>query len=680
MIYNNLKKKNKFTKYNINKYKNLEAKRTKLRSTITFLIRCRNFGIIPQLIKNSIKNVHKLIEGNKETKELVYNKLTTHIENFQQKILNIIIEHKHNLLKENAKKCELTNNNLEKKILTEDELCTLRRAENTALETLKHKQKQIHIQKFEKLMEKQRRELNIQINDNWFVNKTNKNIPDNIKWLLSLGPKFALPTTKDNFPLFKYITDGEEIIHTNEDREKQEDARTNFTTMVENHINKLKKTSKDAFIIRTVAQTKTFMKSNKDIIILNSDKGNVTVAMDNNEYKERMMNLVGDIMTYQRMNKDPTTTLQKKNNELVEELFKNGYITAIERKSLKTDVANAPRIYGLPKIHKEGYPLRPICSSIDSPSREMCKYIVNILEYLTENSKYNIKDSVQFRNKLKNLTIKHDEKLVSFDVVSLFPSIPVDLAIDIIESRWEELKEYTNIHKNLFVRILSFCIKDNRYFKYENKIYKQKRGLPMGSPASPVIADIVMEKLLDTCINKLTTKPAFLSKYVDDLFVVIKESAIDETLQSFNSYHKNIKFTIEMENDNKLPYLDTMVIRNNKELKMNWYMKPTASGRIINFLSKHPKRIIINTAKNLIYRVLTISDEEFHQENILKIKNILHKNSFPRNLINNLIKEYTQRAPNEQNIEEKTKKIYKSIVYVPNISERVANSNIYDNN
>ena len=139
----------------------------------------------------------------------------------------------------------------------------------------------------------------------------------------------------------------------------------------------------------------------------------------------------------------------------------------------------------------------------------------------------------------------------------------------------------------------------------------------MGSPASPIVADIVMEKLLDSCIDKLDEKPKIITKYVDNLFGIV--SSVDNILSTFNSFHDDINFTIEEECISKIPYLDTLIIRNGNNLLMDWYQKPTASGRIINYYSKHPRRIIINTARNLIERVLRISDKEFHENNIEKI-------------------------------------------------------------
>ncbi|XP_073826795.1 uncharacterized protein [Musca autumnalis] len=555
MIYNKLKSNNK-VRHNINRHKNLQIKATKIKSSITFLIRCRNSGIIPKFIKNSMKHIQKMFKTNYNNHHIITT-LRSLMETFQGKLLNLIIKQKHEELKNNENALTIIDNMLNKN-LPQEERIKLKFNEKIIVTGSQKKQDEIHKHKFNNLQKTLIEELNIQHNDHWFVNKTTTTFPEDVKWLLSLGDKHCLPTTRREFPLFKFIADAEDIIQCNNDKEQQEMGRTKLTTMIESHTNKMRENPRDKFIISTVERTRNFIRQNKDILILNADKGNVTVAMSKTDYEERMRTILSDIMTYQRINKDPTASLQRKNNEFVEELFKNNLITMIEKKRLKTEVATAPRIYGLPKIHKDGYPLRPICSSINSPSIKLCKYIVSILKNLTKNSTYNIKDSVQFRDKVKNMTINENEKMVSFDVVSLFPSIPVDLGLKIIEERWSDIQQYTQIPKQLFLNIVKFCIKENRYFKYEEKIFKQKAGLPMGSPASPIIEDLVMESLLESSLGSLSTKPKILTKYVDDLFAIIREDAIEETLTTLNGFNRNIKFTLEEESDGKIPYLDTL--------------------------------------------------------------------------------------------------------------------------
>ena len=246
--------------------------------------------------------------------------------------------------------------------------------------------------------------------------------------------------------------------------------------------------------------------------------------------------------------------------------------------------------------------------------------------------------------------------------------------------RWKEVEKYTNIPKELFMRILTFTTKENRFFKYKEKIYTQLKGMPMGSPLSPILADIVMEELLNKCMDSLEHKPKLLTKYVDDLFGIIKKDEVQNTLEALNKFHRNIKFTVEIEKNGQLPYLDSIAIRKENKVKINWYQKPTASGRIINYKSKHPRNIIINTANNFIRRVLTTSDPMFHAENKDKIMEILKKNNFPeatsRGLIHKFYSTQNRRGRNDDNSNPPRK--YKSVAYIPELTDTFRKSKLYN--
>ena len=680
MLYNKLKK--DYNKYTINKIKThrkINRSTTKLKTSIKFLLQCRKSGIMPKFIQNSTKNVMNIFTENNKTAPKIFKKVDKNIQYLQNKILNILIQHKHNILKQN--KIKLTNiRKTITKLIKEEDAALLFDSEDKINEGLETRIKTTQVKKFAKLKIKQREELNINNNNNWFVNMTDANIPIEAQWLFSLGPKYALPTTKREFPLFNCIADGELCIQTIEDKEQQEIARTKLTTLIERHYNTMNTNGRDKAILDTVEQTKHFLAKNKDIIITNADKGNITVAITKSDYTDKMETLLKDKSTYKILKRDPTSKFQQKNNELVEKLHREEAITLREKYNLTQRAALAPRIYGLPKIHKTNMPLRPICSSINSPSYSLCKYVIKILNNLTKESRYNVKDAIEFKNKINNTYICDDEIMISLDVVSLFPSIPIDFAINIIDKKWEIIQNYTTMTKRLFLDIIKFCIIDNRYFTFDGKIYAQQKGMPMGSPASPVIADIVMEELLDKSINKLHDKTRCVTKYVDDLFAIIKRDAIDEIADVFNSFHCDIKFTIEQENDNRLPYLDTIIVKRNNIMKIDWYQKPTASGRLINYFSKHPKQIIINTAFNFIKRVLNISDKVFHKENKNKINEILKKNNFPQPVITSLLNKHKENYVVPDSVPDKIHKdfIYKTLPYVPGFSERFKNSDILD--
>jgi reverse gyrase len=75
-------------------------------------------------------------------------------------------------------------------------------------------------------------------------------------------------------------------------------------------------------------------------------------------------------------------------------------------------------------------------------------------------------------------------------------------------------------------------------------------------------------------------------RFVDDVFAVLKnETNVEKVLEVLNTPHPNIKFTIEHEKKNKLPFLDTCVTRTEETFKTTMYRKPTFTGVYLNWTS-----------------------------------------------------------------------------------------------
>ena len=72
---------------------------------------------------------------------------------------------------------------------------------------------------------------------------------------------------------------------------------------------------------------------------------------------------------------------------------------------------------------------------------------------------------------------------------------------------------------------------------FNDKFYRQTFGLPMGSPLSSILEDLVMQDLESVSLNKLSMTPLFYVRYVDDIALAIDNAHIDEIFTKFNSYH-----------------------------------------------------------------------------------------------------------------------------------------------
>ena len=81
----------------------------------------------------------------------------------------------------------------------------------------------------------------------------------------------------------------------------------------------------------------------------------------------------------------------------------------------------------------------------------------------------------------------------------------------------------------------------------------------MGSPLSAVIANIYIEEFEEQAIEKATYKPKIWKWYVDDTFTVSDQDHVNSFLQHLNSQQPTTRFTMEIEKDNTIPFLDTTV-------------------------------------------------------------------------------------------------------------------------
>ena len=111
----------------------------------------------------------------------------------------------------------------------------------------------------------------------------------------------------------------------------------------------------------------------------------------------------------------------------------------------------------------------------------------------------------------------------------------------------------------------------------------------MGSPLGPVITGIFMVELEKSLIPNLMEHMSPWKRYIDDTIVVIKLSSIEHVLSILNSFHQNIEFTYELEQNGKINFLDLMLIRTNDTLKTTTYRKTTHNGVHLHWNSFAPR-------------------------------------------------------------------------------------------
>ena len=129
-----------------------------------------------------------------------------------------------------------------------------------------------------------------------------------------------------------------------------------------------------------------------------------------------------------------------------------------------------------------------------------------------------------------------------------------------------------------------------------------------------------------------------MKRYVDDTLTVLGKDRVDGFLQHLNSQQSTIRFTMEIEKDNTIHFLDTSVSRDsNGLLTTTVYRKPTHTDQYLAYDSHHPQSVkrgivecLYDLAKHLTSKPSTISEEKKHLSSVLVSNR--YRSSFVRKL------------------------------------------------
>ena len=293
-------------------------------------------------------------------------------------------------------------------------------------------------------------------------------------------------------------------------------------------------------------------------------------------------------------------------------------------------------MYGLPKIHKDNCPIRPVVSACGTYNYFLAKWLDEILSPLLNNNEYMLKDTFDFVNKISQMTNEEDQYMVSFDVESLFTNVPTDETIQLIlDEAFNDKDTYHGLKKHTLKHLLNVCIKKS-HFQFNGSYYDQIDGVSMGSPLGPFFANFFMANFEKKHMASIKERGVITyNRYVDDVFAKINNSEnCDAILEFLNAQHKNIKFTIEKEKNKKIPFLDTVVTRKSNCFSINLYHKPTFTGVYLNWKSLTARRYKISLIYCLCDRIWKICKEEQERDlEMMKLREILIKNEYPVHII-----------------------------------------------
>ena len=413
------------------------------------------------------------------------------------------------------------------------------------------------------------------------------------------------------------------------------------------------------FITKNHIMALNELKKNNSLIIQKPDKGSGITVLNRSQYVSGLTQILSNQDKFQPIDRKfaNVNNIECSINQLVKEMITSNVLNEKEAWLLKPRGSKLPCLYGLPKVHKldrsalrhDVIPFRPILSMVGSPYHALAKWLCKVLSPIkNELCKHTVKDSFTFVNRIRdyNLSSSH---MYSFDVCNLFTNVPLIETVDHLCRHITVSQPNFPIPIPLLRRLILICVKDIR-FVFNGQTYKQIDGVSMGSPLGPLLADVFMAKLESTSLAQCIDNFQFYARYMDDTFVVSrKRMSKRQILKQLNDCHPAITFTIEEEENEKLPFLDVEIIRKGDgSVATRLYHKSTWTGQYINFHSFVHISMKRNIIRNLGSRIEKLVSAEFRQADMEILRKALLHNGYPEAFLDANLFSNNKRKCNEE--------------------------------
>jgi len=248
-----------------------------------------------------------------------------------------------------------------------------------------------------------------------------------------------------------------------------------------------------------------------------------------------------------------------------------------------------PPMKGLIKIHKEGTPIRPVVKFRNAPSYKLARMLTDILKtHIPMPNVYNVQNSTQLMNDISQIPFVPELKLASLDISNMYTNIPTKDLISIFNNICKNHNIKDTVTREI-ISITNLIITQN-HFSFQDKTYVQNNGLAMGAPTSSILSEIYLQFLENTKIFDILKEEKIIGyfRYVDDILIIYNENITDvnQVLKAFNDITPSLTFTLEQQEENKLNFLEILIIKTKDKISFDIYRKKNHLGH------HHPKRLV----------------------------------------------------------------------------------------
>ena len=157
----------------------------------------------------------------------------------------------------------------------------------------------------------------------------------------------------------------------------------------------------------------------------------------------------------------------------------------------------------------------------------------------------------------------------------------------------------------------------NVHFLFEYNIYIQNDSVVLGSPFGPILANIFKVELERSVIPGVANKLNNWRRYVDYMICCVKVDSTDYVLSKINNFHKHIQFTVEVEKEGIISFLDVFTIRDKNNIEPTVHRKSTNNNIYLNWTSDAPNKRKMETLRTLVRGAYNACSTNKHLQNEL---------------------------------------------------------------
>jgi hypothetical protein len=315
-----------------------------------------------------------------------------------------------------------------------------------------------------------------------------------------------------------------------------------------------------------------------------------------------------------------------------------------------------PQFYGLPKIHKNPWKMRPIFPCHSAIIAHPATVLSKLLKLLIADRPYVLEGSKAFVTDLQKVAIPPrmvaDQKIfiITADIVAYYPNVPVQDAVEVIKEMWLWLlceRSVPKVYAELFNDLLELNTRLPNVCQFLEEYFIQQRGLAMGMHCAPDLANLYAafyeEKFIPAHQNIL-----FYRRFIDDLFFLVRAESPEQAAALVRGLKlPGCEFTWS-EPAQSASFLDVFVwLSSFSGCQWKPFRKARNHLERIPWISAHPLPVKRGAFYGEMSRLAILSStESTFREQLIDLANLYLARGYPNKVIQSWLKESNARWHN----------------------------------